>query len=133
MAYILITRSGLTLTWVKATAAGSNLGLKNGPLSFFFIYGQTMKDIIKGYTDITGRIDLPPIWALGYHQSKYSYYPQSKVEQLAMTFREKGIPCDAIYLDIHYMDGYRVFTFDKERFPDVKGMLERLKDMGFKW
>lgn len=116
----------------KSDSSRVEFGAENGPLSFFFIYGQTMKDIIKGYTDITGRIDLPPIWALGYHQSKYSYYPQSKVEQLAMTFREKGIPCDAIYLDIHYMDGYRVFTFDKERFPDVKGMLERLKDMGFK-
>ncbi|WP_092282238.1 glycoside hydrolase family 31 protein [Caldicoprobacter faecalis] len=116
----------------KSDSSKVEFGAEKGPLSFFFIYGQTMKDIIKGYTDITGRIDLPPIWALGYHQSKYSYYPQSEVEQLAKTFREKGIPCDAIYLDIHYMDGYRVFTFDKERFPDVKAMLKRLKEMGFK-
>lgn len=107
-------------------------GAEKGPLNFFFIYGPSMKEVVLGYTKITGRIELPPLWALGYHQSRYSYVPQEKVLEIARTFREKDIPCDVIYLDIDYMDGYRVFTFDKEKFPDPAGMIKELEKMGFK-
>ncbi|HEX6923625.1 MAG TPA: TIM-barrel domain-containing protein, partial [Bacillales bacterium] len=69
-------------------------------------------------------------WALGYHQSRYSYETEQEVRELAATFVKKGIPLDAIHLDIHYMDGYRVFTFDKERFPEPKKMIEDLKKQG---
>ena len=61
---------------------------------------------------------LPPRWALGYNQCRYSYYPESKVRLIADTFRDKQIPADVIWLDIHYLDGYNPFTWDKERFPD---------------
>ncbi|MDI6600636.1 MAG: glycoside hydrolase family 31 protein [Thermoanaerobacteraceae bacterium] len=107
-------------------------GAEHGPMGFFFIYGRDIKDVVKGYTEVTGRMDMPPLWALGYQQSKYSYYPQDRVVELAKSFREKDIPADVIYLDIHYMDGFRVFTFDKERFPDPKAMIDELEEMGFK-
>ena len=75
---------------------------------------------------------LPPLWALGYQQSRWSYYPESEVLRLAETFRDKRIPADVIYLDIHYMQGYRVFTLDSARFPDPRGLFSRLNRQGFK-
>ena len=67
---------------------------------------------------MTGRMPLPPRWALGYHQCRYSYYPESRVRFIAHNFRERRIPADVIWLDIHYQDGYKPFTWDRERFPD---------------
>ena len=61
---------------------------------------------------------LPPRWALGYHQCRYSYYPESRVRFIAHNFRERRIPADVIWLDIHYQDGFNPFTWDRERFPD---------------
>ncbi len=102
-----------------------------GDFDAYLIAGTTMKDIIINYTALTGRLHLPPAWSLGYHQSRYSYMNQDEVMELARKFREKMIPCDAIHLDIHYMNEYRVFTFDEERFPDPKQMVEQLKELGF--
>ncbi|GFN22934.1 glycoside hydrolase family 31 protein [Thermanaeromonas sp. C210] len=107
-------------------------GCEKGPLNFFFLYGPSLREVVERYTLLTGRMELPPLWALGYHQSRYSYYPQERVLEIAREFRRRGIPCDAVYLDIHYMDGFRVFTFDRERFPDPRGMAETLKGMGFR-
>lgn len=116
----------------KSNADKVTFGSEKGPLNFFFIYGPTVKEVVEGYTEITGRIELPPVWALGYQQSRYSYYPQERVLEIAKEFRQRDIPCDVLYLDIDYMDGFRVFTFDKERFPDPPGLIRELKEMGFK-
>jgi len=105
---------------------------EQGNLDYFFIYGPEIRTIVETYTELTGRMPLPPLWALGYQQSRYSYYPDSTVLKIARTFREKNIPADVIYLDIHYMDGYRLFTWDKNRFPDPAGMVHTLDNMGFK-
>ena len=75
---------------------------------------------------------LPPRWALGYNQCRYSYYPESRVRLLADTFREKRIPADVIWLDIHYLEGYNPFTWDKTRFPDPGKMIGDLGRQGFK-
>ncbi|AQQ08836.1 Alpha-xylosidase [Sedimentisphaera cyanobacteriorum] len=82
--------------------------------------------------EITGKIDMPPRWAIGYQQCRYSYYPDSRVREIAREFRQRQIPCDVIWLDIHYMDGYRIFTFDPERFPNPKGLNDYLHTKGFK-
>ena len=105
---------------------------EQGPMDYFFISGPTIHDVVKRYSELTGRTPMPPKWALGYQQCRWSYYPDNEVMRIANTFREKQIPADVIYLDIHYMDGYRVFTWDKERFPNPKGMLSELEGMGFK-
>jgi alpha-glucosidase len=92
-----------------------------------------MTDVVASYTDLTGKPhQLPPLWALGYHQCKWSYYPESNVKSIAKQFRDLKIPCDAIYLDIDYMDGFRCFTWNKEYFPDPKRMVKELADDGFK-
>ncbi|WCO03036.1 glycoside hydrolase family 31 protein [Psychroserpens ponticola] len=104
-----------------------------GEMNYYFIYGPQMQDVIESYTDLTGKPhQLPPLWALGYHQCKWSYYPESKVKEITSTFRKLKIPCDAIYLDIDYMEGFRCFTWNKEYFPDPKRMVKELADDGFK-
>jgi len=80
---------------------------------------------------LTGYMPLPPKWSLGYHQSRWSYYPQSKVVEIANTFREKKIPCDVIWLDIHYMEGYRIFTFDNHHFPSPELLNQQLHEKNF--
>jgi alpha-glucosidase len=105
---------------------------EGGPMSYFFFTGPSLKHILSRYSELVGRMPLPPTWALGYQQCRYSYFPESEVRTLAKTFRDKKIPIDVIYLDIHYMDGFRCFTFDKERFPQPAQMLGDLQHMGLK-
>ncbi|MFB9052040.1 glycoside hydrolase family 31 protein [Formosa undariae] len=104
-----------------------------GEMNYYFIYGPKMNDVVSKYTDLTGKPhQLPPMWTLGYHQCKWSYYPEAKVKEITSTFRALQIPCDAIYLDIDYMEGFRCFTWNKEYFPDPKRMVKELADDGFK-
>lgn len=105
---------------------------EGGEMNYYFFYGPNMAQVVEAYSSLTGTPELPPLWALGFHQSKWSYFPDSQVRSIAQTFREKQIPCDAIYLDIDYMDGFRCFTWDEERFSDPKKLLEDLKTEGFK-
>lgn len=103
-----------------------------GQWTEYVFAGPRMPDILEAYTWLTGRATPPPLWALGYHQCRWFDYTQDAVEALAARHRENGLPCDALWLDIEYMDGYRVFTWNTERFPDAPGMLERLQEQGFK-
>jgi len=103
-----------------------------GELNYYFFYGPEMSKVVSAYSNLTGTPELPPMWALGYHQSKWSYYPESNVKEIAKGFRDHNIPCDAIYLDIDYMDGFRCFTWDKKLFPDPKRMIRELEEDGFK-
>ncbi len=105
--------------------------VEGGELDYYFIYEDSVVEIIKAYTLLTGRMELPPLWSLGYQQCRYSYYPQEEVYQVARTFREKKIPADAIVLDIHYMEAYKIFTWDEERFPDPGKMISDLREKGF--
>lgn len=103
-----------------------------GEMNYYFIAGPALMDVCKRYTKMTGTPEMPPMWALGFQQCKWSYYPEAKVKEVARKMREHRIPCDAIYLDIDYMDGFRCFTWDKEKFPDPKRMVSELKADGFK-
>ena len=104
---------------------------EDGEMNYYFIYGKNVAEIIENYTHLTGRMEMPPLWSLGSQQCRYSYYPDKEVVNTARTYREKNIPADMIYLDIHYMDAYKVFTFHPERFPDPEGMVKELSEMGF--
>lgn len=103
-----------------------------GELCYYFFCGPALSTVLERYTELTGRMPLPPLWALGYQQSRWSYYPEARVRQIARLMREHRIPCDALYLDIHHMDGYRSFTWDRQRFPDPAAMLTDLHEQGFK-
>lgn len=105
---------------------------QGGEMNYYFIYGPELLSVAEQYAQLTGRPELPPKWAIGFHQSKWSYYPESKVKAIAKEFREREIPCDALYLDIDYMDGYRCFTWNEDRFPDPPRMIKELADDGFK-
>lgn len=109
-----------------------SFGADDGEMDYYFIYGPGFNKVLERYGELVGRMPLPPKWSLGYQQCRWSYYPESEVMTLVNTFRSKEIPCDVIYLDIHYMDGYRVFTWDQDRFHQPKQMLNSLKNMGFK-
>jgi alpha-glucosidase len=102
-----------------------------GAADFYIFTADAPKDVLSAFTGLTGRSPLPPLWTLGYHQSRYSYYPEAQVRELAAEFRRRRIPCDAIYFDIHYMDRYKDFTWDRERFPDPPALLGELKRHGF--
>ena len=101
-------------------------------LDLHLFFAPSPRHAITAYTALTGRMPLPPEWALGYQQCRYSYYPESRVREVAAAFREKSIPCDVIYLDIHYMNGFRVFTWDPNRFPEPEKLLSDLKNQGFR-
>ncbi|WP_405413766.1 glycoside hydrolase family 31 protein [Maribacter sp. Asnod1-A12] len=103
-----------------------------GEMNYYFIFGPDMAKVVGSFSSLTGTPELPPMWALGFHQSKWSYYPESNVKDIAAEFRRHQIPCDAIYLDIDYMDGFRCFTWDKNHFPDPKRMIQELEEDGFK-
>ncbi len=103
-----------------------------GEMNYYFIYGPTLMEVSQEYASMTGTHDLPAMWSLGFQQCKWSYYPESVVRDITDRMREEKIPCDAIYLDIDYMDGFRCFTWDKERFPDPKGLVSDLRSQGFK-
>lgn len=93
--------------------------------------GATPQDVLKKLAADIGTIALPPLWAIGYHQCRYSYYPESRVREIADGFRSRAIPCDVIWFDIDYMRGYRVFTFDSSHFPDPAALNADLHKNGF--
>ena len=109
----------------------SSFAADDGEMDFYFIYHKNVSDIISTYTWLTGRMTMPPLWSLGFQQCRWSYFPDSEVLNLARTFREKKIPCDVIYLDIHHMDAYKVFTWHPDYFPYPKSMIGELKKMNF--
>jgi len=107
-------------------------GAEGGELNYYFFYGPSLKKIVSRYADLTGHMPLPPLWALGNQQSRWSYYPDTMVERVVREYRERDLPLDVIHLDIDYMSGYRVFTFDTKRFPDPKALTETLGKQGIK-
>ncbi|WPV68520.1 TIM-barrel domain-containing protein [Chitinophaga sp. LS1] len=109
----------------------SSFAARGGEMNYYFIHAPSVAGIIQAYTGLTGRIHMPPLWSLGYQQNRYSYYPDQEVLRIAQTLREKKIPADGITLDIHYMDAYKLFTWDKNRFPDPAGLISKLKQQGF--
>lgn len=121
-------------TWFDFDSYGDesvNIWSEGGEFDYFFCYGPELNEVAGQYHRMTGTPELPPLWALGFHQCRWSYYPESRVRELAAEFRERQIPCDAIYLDIDYMDGYRCFTWNEDYFPDPKGLIDDLREDGF--
>jgi alpha-glucosidase len=119
----------------KTDTARVTFGAPGGELNYYVFTGgkeRTPKNVLHDYTELTGRAPLPPVWALGNQQSRWSYYPEARVREVARGFRESRIPADVIYLDIDYMDGFRVFTWNRERFPDPAKMISDLREQGFR-
>jgi len=102
------------------------------PFPVLVIDGDDPSTVIRRLASLTGTMELPPRWTLGYHQSRFSYHPDDRVRKVADEFRKRGIPCDGLWVDIHYMDAYKVFTFDPAGFPSPSATNAYLHDRGFK-
>jgi alpha-glucosidase len=103
-----------------------------GELDYFVIHGATPADVVRGFTELTGRMPLPPRWSLGYQQSRWSYASEQEVRAVAAGFRAQDLPGEVIYLDIDYMDGFRDFTWNREAFPQPERLLADLRAEGFR-
>ena len=116
----------------RATEDALCLSARAPVLDLYLFAGPTMADVLAQYTALTGRMPLPPRWALGFQQSRWSYFPARQVLEIAQGFRDRDLPGDTIYLDIDYMRGFRDFTFDPQGFPDPAGLIGQLRDLGFR-
>jgi len=121
-------------TWFdfgKSARDACSFGAEGGPLDYYFIYGPTPKKVLEAYAYLTGKPPLPPLWALGFQQSRYSYTPESQVREIANHLRTDKIPSDVIYLDIDYQDRNRPFTVNPKTFPDFPGLVADLRKQHF--
>jgi alpha-glucosidase len=116
----------------KASPDGYTFGAVDGPLDYYIFAGPTPRDVVEQYTWLTGRPPLPPLWMLGYQQSRYTYTPEQRLLGVATRLRSEHIPADAVYLDIGFQQKNRPFTIDPVAFPDFPGTVARLRAMNFK-
>jgi len=116
----------------KEDAGRAYYGAEGGDIVYYAFAGPTPGAVLGRYTELTGRTPMPPMWSLGNQQCRWSYETADEVRELAKEFRERDIPCDVIFLDIDYMDGYRVFTWDKDSFPGPAKLISDLREQGFR-
>jgi alpha-glucosidase len=93
------------------------LGSESGEPNLWIITGPTLRDVTTKLQRLVGVTPLPPMWSLGYHQSRWGYGGEKDLLELDSKFEELGIPCDGLWLDLDYMDGFRVFRTSKTMFP----------------
>jgi alpha-glucosidase len=103
----------------------------DGPIDYYLIAGPTVPDVVRRYTDLTGKAPLPPRWALGFQQSRYSYMTDAELREVAARLRSDRIPTDVLWLDIDYQDRNRPFTVDKKAFPNLRGLAGDMRRQGF--
>ena len=99
-------------------------------LTVYIITGESEKDIVKQFRKMVGRSYIPPFWAFGYGQSRWGYKTEEDIRTVAKQYQDAGIPLDSIYLDIDYMERYKDFTVDTERFPNLKEFAAEMKEQG---
>ena len=105
-------------------------GSSDGELRYYVFAGPDLKTPLRRFCDLTGHKPMPARWTLGYHQSRWNYHDEGYVRWIAHEFRRRDLPLDCIHLDIGHMDGYRVFTWNPETFPDAPGLHRDLADLG---
>ncbi len=123
-----------TGAWVSADfndSAGVAIQVNSQTFTYYGIYDTTLDGALSRLSRLTGRMPLPPLWALGHHISRWSYQSAQEVLSVAQELRQRQIPCDAIYLDIDYMDGYRIMTWNPDTFRDPQSMIDALHAINF--
>ncbi len=108
------------------------IGADGGPIDYYVIAGPTIREVVRRYTDLTGKAPLPPLWSLGFQQSRYSYMSAEEVRSIAARLRSDRVPADVIWLDIDFQDRNRPFTTNSKTFPDLKGLARDVGAQGFK-
>lgn len=142
--FLLVYRAGvasgifLDNTWRSSFDFGKSLpgvysfGAVDGPLNYYMLYGPSPKQVVETYAKLTGTAPLPPLWSLGYQQSRWTYTPEARVLQVAARLRKDKIPADVIYLDIGYQYKNRPFTVNKKTFPTFAKMIAQLHAENFR-
>ncbi len=115
----------------KARRNQFSFGAEGGPLDFYFFYGPAPKKVVEDYAWLTGTAPLPPLWAFGYQQSRYSYGTEDELRGIAQRLRADHVPSDVLYMDIAYQVKNRPFTLDASKFPDFPAFVNELKNMHF--
>ena len=115
----------------RTSADTYSFGAVDGPIDFYLLLGPTPREVVEAYAWLTGLPPLPPKWAFGYQQSRYSYPSAGRLLEIAERLRADHIPADAVFLDIDFQDRNRPFTVNKQAFPDLAGTVHQLKDMQF--
>jgi len=120
--------------WDLTKIDSFSANLESLPCNMYFMATNSKSpfEVSKAYENLTGTNPMVPLWVLGYHQCRWSYYPDTQVKSIAQEFRDRDIPCDVIYLDIDYMDGYRDFTWSPTDFPQPRELLKWLHDRKYK-
>lgn len=113
-------------------ASTLEISADGGPIDYYFIAGPTVADVVRRFTNLTGKAPIPPRWALGFQQSRYSYMSETEVRALAGRLRSERIPTDVIWLDIDFQDRNRPFTTNPKTFPDLKGLARDVGKQGIK-
>ncbi len=103
-----------------------SFGSEDGPLDYFLLYGPAPKQVLRSYAWLTGPTPLPPLWSLGFQQSRYTYSPESELTDVEHRLRADRIPCDALWLDIDFQKNNMPFTVDPERFPHFPQLVKDL-------
>ena len=103
-----------------------SFGAPGGPVDYYLLYGPEPKHVVETYAWLTGPTPLPPLWALGYQQSRYSYSPRTRLEEVAARLRTDKIPTDVLWLDIDFQEKNRPFTVDPQTFPDFPGLIRKM-------
>jgi len=105
---------------------------EGGEMNYYFFWGPAIQKILGRYADLTGHLPMPPKWALGNQQSRWTYYPDKVAEEVVSRYRKEDLPLDVLHLDIDYMNGYRVFTWDPHGYPDPSAFTDKLRKQGVK-
>jgi len=108
----------------------SYFSAEDDQMDYYFIFHNKIKNILSDYALLTGHMKMPPAWGTGFQQCRWSYTPDKEVMEVASTFRDKNIPLDILYLDIDYMNAYKVFTWNPKTFPHPQRLVSKLKSMG---
>ncbi|MFF3840390.1 TIM-barrel domain-containing protein [Streptomyces sp. NPDC001930] len=107
----------------------SEVRMGGGPLRCWVVVGTPAR-VLHGWAALTGAPALPPDWALGPQHARWGFGSEREVRRIVAGYRERGLPLSAVHLDIDHYDGHRVFTVDRERFPDLPGLAKELREQG---
>ncbi|MFB6529045.1 TIM-barrel domain-containing protein [Streptomyces sp. NPDC056399] len=107
----------------------SEVRMGGGPLRCWVVVGTPAR-VLHGWAALTGAPALPPDWALGAQHARWGFGSEREVRRIVAGYRERGLPLSAVHLDIDHYDGHRVFTVDRERFPDLPGLAKELREQG---
>lgn len=108
------------------------IGAENGEPDLFILVADSLAALTRKFQRLVGNTPLPPAWALGYHQCRWGYQSEQDLRELDKGFRQHGIPCDGLWIDIDYMVAFKVFTFNRKHFPSLRKTLKALEKSGRK-